>query len=84
MGHGKTKERGRPSRAGVAEGIRLLPGLRERAAISQPRVGAGGTGDPRRGCGRPVGPGSPEGCGSYLFMGGEGMLRLRTEQGARR
>jgi hypothetical protein len=40
--------RGRPVRAGVAEGIRLLPAFRERAAISQPRVGAGCTGDPRR------------------------------------
>jgi len=40
--------RGRPSRAWVAEGIRLLPGFREYAAISQPRVGAGCTGDPRR------------------------------------
>jgi len=69
--------RGRPSRAGIAEGIRLLPGFREHAAISQPRVGAGFTGDPRRqarqpgtaGEAGPVGPGSPKGFGSYRGSG---------------
>jgi hypothetical protein len=52
-------------RAWVAEGIRLLPGFREHAALSQPRVGAGCTGDPRRQARQPgtAGAAGPAGLG---------------------